>query len=113
MIVHIVEDDRAVADALYIVLGELGYLPAVYSDGETFLAKATVSANDIVLLDLGLPGMSGVDVAHRLNARTGAPRIIAISGKSRAGLNMHLRDLPDMPLLRKPLSMETLAEAVA
>ncbi len=113
MKIHIVEDDEAVADALSIVLGELDHHPTVYKDGETFLAEASVSSADLVILDLGLPGMSGADVAHRLKARPVQPRIVAISGKSRARLNRDMQDLPDLKVLRKPLSMETLAEAVA
>ncbi|QDG78791.1 response regulator [Labrenzia sp. PHM005] len=113
MVVHIVEDDEAVADALAIVLGELNYHPAVYSDGETFLTEAEVSADDLVILDLGLPGMSGVEVARQLNSRTEPPRIIAISGKPQARLNRHMQNLPGMTVLRKPLSIETLADAVS
>ena len=113
MAVYIVEDDEAVADALAIVLGELDYHTTVYNDGETFLAEAAVSAEDLIILDLGLPGMSGVDVASHLNSLTTPPRIIAISGKPQARLNRHIQKLPGMTVLRKPLSIEALADAVS
>jgi len=113
VIVHIVEDDEAVADALSTVLGVLGYQPAVYSTGETFLSDAFVASDDLVILDLGLPGMSGIDVAQHLRSLPVLPRIILVSGKPQARLDRHMRGLADLPLLRKPLSIDTLAEAVA
>jgi FixJ family two-component response regulator len=111
--VHIVEDDEAVADALSMVLCELDYHPTVYRDGETFLAEAAVSAADVVILDLGLPGMSGTDVARRLSAQITPPRIIAISGKPKARIALQMRDFPGLTLLRKPLSIQALVNAVA
>lgn len=113
MTVHIVEDDEAVADALSTVLSVLGYHPVVYMDGETFLAEASVSADDLVILDLGLPGVSGAEVARELKNRSIVQKIILISGKSKTRLDQHIREFPDMPLLRKPLSMQALADAVA
>lgn len=113
MVVHIVEDDEAVADALSTVLGVLGYHPAVYRDGETFLSDAFVGSDDLVIVDLGLPGMSGVDLVKQLRSLPLLPRIILISGKPQARLDRHMRGIADLPLLRKPLSMQALAEAVA
>lgn len=113
MVVHIVEDDAAVADALAMAMEHLNHLPKIYSDGETFLAQAPVSDGDLVLLDLGLPGISGVEVAERLGALANPPRVIAISGKPHARLQRHLQKMPSLKVLRKPLSIEILAEAVA
>jgi DNA-binding response OmpR family regulator len=112
VVVHIVEDDAAVADALAMVLEDLDHRPFTYPDGETFLEKAEISGRDWVIVDLGLPGMSGVDVVRRLNSLEEAPSLIAISGKSRTKLIQHLRDLPELRILRKPLSIDTLAAAL-
>jgi FixJ family two-component response regulator len=108
VIVHIVEDDDAVADALAIVLQELDHHPVTYRDGETFLASSVPSAEDLVIVDLGLPGRSGAEVVQELLERTDPPSIVAISGKSRSSLQQQLRDLPDLTVLRKPLSIDML-----
>ncbi|MEP3048795.1 MAG: response regulator [Roseibium sp.] len=113
MVVHIVEDDPAVADALAMAITNLDHFPKTYIDGETFLAQAPVSEADVVILDLGLPGMSGVEVAQKLSALQHPPRMIAISGKSHTRLQQHLKKLPSLRVLRKPLSMDTLAEAIS
>lgn len=113
MVVHIVEDDAAVADALAMVLEDLEHRPIVYPDGETFLENAKISGRDWVIVDLGLPGISGADVVRNLNDRHETPGMIAISGKSRSKLIRQLRDMPELQILRKPLSIEMLSSALA
>lgn len=113
MVVYIVEDDLAVADALSTALSHLDYATATYHDGETFLSEAAPGSDDVVVLDLGLPGMTGMEVVERLGVGDGSPKVIAISGKSRNTLQKQLRTCPELTVLRKPLSMEVLAAAVA
>jgi DNA-binding response OmpR family regulator len=113
VVVHIVEDDAAVADALAMVIEGLNHRPVTYPDGETFFNKAEVSGNDWVIVDLGLPGMSGTDVVRTLKNLKETPSLIAISGKSRTKLVRQLRELPELRILRKPLSIDMLAAALA
>lgn len=113
VVVHIIEDDAAVADALAIALGDLDHHPVTYRDGESFLAAADPSQDDWVIVDLGLPGRSGADVVRELMKRADPPSILAISGKPRVKLLRQLQDLPDLTVLRKPLSIEMLAAAMA
>ncbi|MCV0424291.1 MAG: response regulator [Roseibium sp.] len=113
MLVHIVEDDEAVADALALALADLDHLPKIYEDGETFLEQADLLASHCVIVDLGLPGMSGADIVKKLRKQPDPPNIIVISGKSRVKLMRHLNEVPELTVLRKPLSMEMLASAMA
>jgi DNA-binding response OmpR family regulator len=108
--VHIVEDDTAVADALLVVLSDFGHTVECYPDGETFLKTASPVSGDVVIVDVGLPGMSGDDVIRHLNGLPDVPRIIAISGKPKNALERRLSGLPEHVLLRKPLSLTVLTE---
>jgi len=112
VVVHIIEDDEAVADALSIALGDLDHQPVTYRDGETFLAEAAPSKDDWVIIDLGLPGRSGAEIVRDLMALSDPPSILAISGKPRVKLLSQLRDLPGLRVLRKPLSIEMLTAAM-
>jgi two-component system response regulator MprA len=67
--VLVVEDDRRMAAFLDRALTYAGYRVALAEDGERALASAAESAPDLVLLDVMLPGMDGLEVARRL--RTG------------------------------------------
>ncbi len=113
MIVHIVEDDEAVADALAIALEDLDRRAVTYRDGETFLAQAAPLADDWVIVDIGLPGKSGAEIVQELMTLTDPPSVVAISGKSRAGLMTQLQNFPDLTVLRKPLSLQMLTAAFA
>ncbi|KZM51418.1 response regulator [Labrenzia sp. OB1] len=113
MIVHIVEDDEAVADALALALEGMDRRSRIYPDGEAFLAGARLSSEDWVIVDLGLPGVSGTEIVRQLLLMPNAPRVLAISGTTQATLTRYLRELPDMKVLRKPLSIEAISAAFA
>ncbi|TYC52880.1 response regulator transcription factor [Rhodobacterales bacterium] len=112
MIVHIVEDDWAVADAMAMALSDHYTESRTYPDGETFLAQANVSEADWVIVDLGLPGITGAEVIRELRRLETVPRILAISGSSRTSIKHALERIPQLKVLRKPLSVEMLCEAM-
>lgn len=65
--VHIVDDDSSVLDSLSIMLKESGYTTRCYSSGDTFINTYTPGAGDCLLLDVNLPGMSGLELQQKLN----------------------------------------------
>src|SRR5213083_905187 len=71
--VLIVEDDVEIAQALQRSLRLEGYEVRIAPDGEQALTDARSYVPDVVLLDLGLPGLDGVDVARRLRADGDVP----------------------------------------
>ena len=79
--VLVVDDDPALAEMLGIVLRSEGFLPSFVADGERALAAFRDNRPDIVLLDLMLPGMSGIDVARAIRTESGVP-IVMLTAKS-------------------------------
>src|SRR4051795_8621277 len=79
--VLVVDDDPALAEMLGIVLRSEGFLPSFVADGERALAAFRENRPDIVLLDLMLPGMSGIDVARAIRTESGVP-IVMLTAKS-------------------------------
>lgn len=75
--VLVVEDDEATRSALRSLLDDAGYLCDEASDGERAVAAMHAALFDLVLLDLGLPGMSGADV-HRHLRRDPRTRFLPI-----------------------------------
>lgn len=67
--VLIVEDDRDLLSVLQRILATEGYQVRSAQDGETGLIEALDHSPDLVILDVGLPGKSGVEVARELRAR--------------------------------------------
>ena len=78
MNVLIVEDDDSVARFLEQTMAEAGYNPRVVGDGETALSVVSAEKFDVILLDIMLPGMSGLDVCRRLRGTMTPVLIITV-----------------------------------
>jgi two-component system, OmpR family, response regulator MtrA len=79
--VLVVDDDPALAEMLGIVLRGEGFDPAFVGDGGKAVQAYRDLKPDIVLLDLMLPGMSGIDVCRAIRLESGIP-IIMLTAKS-------------------------------
>lgn len=77
----VVDDDAALAEMLTIVLKNEGFEPFVVGDGTQALTAVREVRPDLVLLDLMLPGMNGIDVCRVLRADSGVP-IVMLTAKS-------------------------------
>ena len=76
----IVEDEPSYVDALEVALHREGFATAVATDGPQALALFDDVHPDLVLLDLMLPGMSGVDVCRQIRAKSRTP-VIMVTAK--------------------------------
>src|SRR3954468_19002840 len=74
--VLVVDDDLALAEMLGIVLRTDGFEPAFVADGSLALQAFRETKPDIVLLDLMLPGTSGIDVCRHIRGESGTPIIM-------------------------------------
>lgn len=79
--VLVVDDDTALAEMIGIVLRTEGFDPVFCADGSSALAAFRESRPDLVLLDLMLPGMDGIEVCGRIRAESGTP-IIMLTAKT-------------------------------
>ena len=69
----IVEDDPHIRDMVSLALGEAGFAVEAAGDGPEGLAKAQSGRFDLILLDIGLPGMDGLQVCKTLRATDETP----------------------------------------
>jgi two-component system, OmpR family, response regulator MtrA len=79
--VLVVDDDPALAEMLTIVLRAEGFETAVVADGSKAMPALRELKPDLVLLDLMLPGMNGIDVCKAIRAESGVP-IVMLTAKS-------------------------------
>ncbi|MDG3008793.1 response regulator transcription factor [Rhodococcus sp. D2-41] len=77
----VVDDDAALAEMLTIVLRGEGFEPTVVGDGAQALGAVRQVRPDLVLLDLMLPGMNGIDVCRAVRAESGVP-IVMLTAKT-------------------------------
>ncbi len=78
--VLVVDDNRDAAESLADMLKLLGHQVELAFDGPAALEQARRRAPDVVLCDIGLPGMTGYEVVKALRAQRGSMRIVAVSG---------------------------------
>jgi len=99
--VLVVEDNADSAEAMVMLLGELGHEVMMVNDGAAAVEAARGFHPDVILLDIGLPGIDGFELARRLRAdvETRGARLVAITGygqpadrerSSAAGFDLHL-----------------------
>ena len=79
--VLVIEDNRDARETLRALLEYEGHRVEVTGDGPTGLARDEATRPDVVLIDIGLPGLNGYEVATRIRARRAAePLLVAITG---------------------------------
>ncbi|MCC9053006.1 response regulator transcription factor [Microbacterium sp. F2E] len=72
----VVDDDTALAEMIGIVLRTEGFEPVFCADGAAAVDEWRAQRPDLVLLDLMLPGMDGIEVCTRIRAESGVPIIM-------------------------------------
>jgi CheY-like chemotaxis protein len=113
--VLLVEDNVDAAEVLAEFLSAAGHEVEVAHDGPTALEAASRRKPQVVLLDIGLPGMDGYEIARRLRASGGerGPVLIAVSGYGQAEDRRRSREAGIAHHLTKPVDLDTLAALVA
>ncbi|MBP0590091.1 PAS domain S-box protein [Paraburkholderia sp. LEh10] len=107
----VVEDEAAARDALCELLGLLGHAYEAAGNGEEALQVLQRQPFDVLLTDLTLPGMSGIDLARAAVGMGAARRVVFASGMEAPP---HGASLPfEWTALRKPYSFDQLKEALA
>lgn len=106
-LILVVEDDSAVRNLITTTLETQSYRYLVASTGETAILEAVSHNPDIVLLDLGLPDMDGVDVIRKIRTWSNLP-IIVISARSEDVDKIDALDAGADDYLTKPFSVEEL-----
>ncbi|WP_175832123.1 response regulator transcription factor [Burkholderia cenocepacia] len=110
-VVAIVDDDEAVRDGLALLLRTVGVPTRCYADASAFLAEADDAALGCVLLDIRMPGMSGLDALDELRARRDLP-VIVMTGHGNVDACRRAFKRGALDFLRKPVDDDELIDTV-
>ncbi len=80
--IFVVDDDPDARDALASLLINAGFRVTLFADGASVINEARARTPDCILLDLYMPGGSGLDILAKLDAKRYAAPIIVVSGRS-------------------------------
>lgn len=108
MRVLVVEDEVDVADVFSDYLTELGHEPTVVRSAEAALGRLQTDRPDAILLDLNLPGMSGVEFLQLKRIRDAGVPIVAVSGVATESQARECLRLGAMDFVGKPIALDRL-----
>lgn len=110
--IHIVDDDPSVRDALSVVLTLEGYHVTGFADGHSFLAAARNRLPACIILDVHMPGRSGLDILKELNAKHYPVPIFIISGQGDIPMAVEAIKHGALDFIEKPFDAETVVTRV-
>jgi two-component system nitrogen regulation response regulator NtrX len=104
--IMLVDDEAGILDTLSGILEDEGHQVVTASSGESALAKYSEFTPDIVLLDVWMPGMDGIETLKGLKKKNKDVCVIMISGHSNIDTAVHAIKLGAYDFLEKPLSLD-------
>jgi two-component system, NtrC family, nitrogen regulation response regulator NtrX len=102
----IVDDEAGIRQSLKGVLEDEGYKVSAVESGESCLDTLHRRSFDVILLDIWLPGMDGLETLEKIREAEDAPEIIMISGHGTIETAVRATKLGAFDFLEKPLSLE-------
>jgi DNA-binding response OmpR family regulator len=103
--IFVVDDEKAIAETLAIILGKSGFIATSFTDPLEALEKALVRSPGLLLSDVVMPALSGVDLAVQIKEKCPNCKILLFSGQAettdlRTAARMQGHDFP---LVAKPI----------
>jgi two-component system response regulator FixJ len=111
-LIHVVEDEADVRDAVAMLLRSVGLACAQYGSAQQFLAEYQPGRPGCLLLDVRLPGLNGLDLQSRLAANGFALPIIIMSGHGDIQMAVRAMRAGALDFIEKPFHDQTLLDRV-
>ena len=105
--VLVVEDDPSVRNLISTALSSSGYEALLAPNGKAGIAQAAIAAPCVILLDLGLPDIDGIEVLRKVRSWSDLP-VIVVSARGDASEKVNVLDEGADDYLTKPFSVEEL-----
>jgi PAS domain S-box-containing protein len=110
--VLIIDDESAVADGISMLLASEAVASHAIHRGDEAIVAIETHSPDVVLLDIGLPGISGVDVFRLIHERWPDLRVVLMTGHYGRGDLESILTLPHVRFLQKPFGTDELLEVL-
>lgn len=106
--VFLIDDDASIRKAISRILNEQGYLVEEYTNGESFLENLRERSPAVILLDMEMPGINGIEIQNRLILRGIKTPIIFVSGHSHQQQIVDSMKYGAMDFIFKPFQLDDL-----
>ena len=112
-IVYVVDDDLSVREGLERLLHAAGWKVETFASAQEFLAHRIENLPSCLVLDVALPGLSGLDLQKRIQEANREIPIVFITGHKDVPTSVRAMKAGAVEFLMKPFSEEDLLEAIA
>jgi|UPI0007BED78C FixJ family two-component response regulator len=112
-LVSVVDDDESVRESLPDLLREFGFSALAFASAEDFLSSDVISQTRCLILDIAMPGMSGLDLQLELQRRSHTIPIVFITAHGDADVRPRLMERGAVDCLIKPFSETALLGALS
>lgn len=106
--VHIIDDDDAIRNSLRLLIKTSGYIPQTYASAEDLLDSADLNHHGCLVVDVRMPGMSGLDLQEHLNNNGYKIPLIIITGHGDIDMAVQAMRSGAHDFLEKPVDNEKL-----
>jgi len=110
--IYVVDDDTSVRDALSVVLTLEGFHVSSFAEGTSFLAAVRQHQPDCIILDVHMPGRSGLDILKELRSQHSEVPLFIISGQGDIPMAVDAIKSGALDFIEKPFNAETLVTRV-
>lgn len=111
--IYLIDDDESMRVSLSRMLRELGYLVDDYASAKVFMEKSVPVSPAVILLDMQMPDMTGLDLQEQLLKYGRKTPIVFVSGQSHPHQIVQCLKKGALDFLFKPFNLEELLKAVA
>jgi RNA polymerase sigma factor (sigma-70 family) len=111
-VIHVVDDDSSFRSTIAGLLNAAGYEVALYESSQKFLEKPPTRLSDCILLDVQMPGLSGLQLQDRLSKLGNRLPIVFLSGHADVPTSVRAIKAGAEDFLTKPVAREQLLETI-
>jgi FixJ family two-component response regulator len=111
-LISVVDDDESVRRTTKLLIESFGYRAAVFDSAETFLKPSQLNNTCCLVVDVKMPGMSGLQLQRRLSAERSSIPIIFISAYGNNESRREAEQAGAVAFLNKPFGAEQLLESI-
>jgi two-component system cell cycle response regulator DivK len=113
-LIHILDDDEQIRSVIGMILVRTGYTVATYESPHAYLAQSHEPQREVMLLDIRMPGMSGIEAIRHLRSddRLSHTPIIAITAFAMKGDEEKIRLSGCQGYISKPISVAKFLETI-
>lgn len=111
-IIFIIDDDEQVRNALILLMESVGLIVESYASAQGYLDSFDVAKAGCIILDVRMPGMSGLDLQARLSAEKIHPPIIIITGHGDVPMAVRAVSAGAVDFIEKPFNNQSMLDSV-